>query len=79
MKNRLTICAEQSDLSSAGPEAVTPEASKLATKAAKLSAQKYFTSNASLIALQKMVQEMGLGTNARNGNTLIVAILKAEA
>ena len=77
MKSRLTICAEKSDLSSAGPEAITPEASKLATKAATLSAQKYFTSSASLIALQGMVQGMGLGTNARNGNTIIVAILKA--
>lgn len=77
LKSRLTICAEKSDLSSAGPEAITPEASKLATKAAKLSAQKYFSSSASLTALQEMVQGMGLGTNARNGNTIIVAILKA--
>ena len=77
LKGRLTICAESSDLSSAGPEAVTPEASKLANKAARLAAQKYFSSQAALTALQEMVEEMGLGTNARNGNTIIVAILKA--
>ena len=77
MERSLKECAKITELSKKGSKQISSTAAAVASKAAKLCHQRYFSDAKSLRELQEMVQRVGLGTEARKGHTIILAILKA--
>ena len=77
MEKSLKECAKITELSKKGSREISSAAAAVANKAAKLCHQRYFSDAKSLKELQDMVQRVGLGTEARKGHTIILAILTA--
>ena len=77
MAGKLAEANDRHDLSLKGFNKITDEADSLTKQVAAICHTRYFSQPEDLTALQTMVQESGLPTTARNGNTLLAACIRA--